>query len=132
MSLFFLGKHFSQGLYGRARTKNKAPATITRAPAQPTHVTDQDNSWCRGMDWSLAKNESTDWWKTMRQRKIKTPVERQRGKKEYHQMYTNLCCLAFISNVELRELSFLNDPAAFVLEYIVWLVLLLKNKLINK
>jgi len=40
----------------------------------------------------------------MRQRKIKTPVEIQRGEKEYHQMYKNFCCLAFISNMELKEL----------------------------
>jgi len=98
MSLFFLGRHLFHGLYGRARTKKKTPATTARAPAQPTHVTDHDISWRRGMDWSLAKNKSTDWWKIMRQRKIRTPVERQRGK---NQMCESLCFLAFIRSLEL-------------------------------
>lgn len=115
MSLFFLGKHFSHGLYGRARTKNKTPATTTRAPAQPTHVTDHDISWCRGMDWSLAKYESTDWWKTMRQMKIKTPVERQEKRK------SDVCKFMFLGFYQQSGIAllFLNHHAAYVLAYIV-------------
>lgn len=45
------------------------------APAQPMHDTDQESSWWRGTVWSLARRARTDWWKTIRERSTKTPVE---------------------------------------------------------
>lgn len=71
--LFLLGIHFSQELYGRARSRNKTPAIISKVPAHPIHTADHDSSWCSGMEWSLANNERTDWWKTMRDRNTRRP-----------------------------------------------------------
>lgn len=58
------------------------------------------------MDWSLAKYESTDWWKMMRQMKIKTPEEKQRGKEKLH-LNTKQCLLFELNTVCWRVLLLL-------------------------
>ena len=51
------------------------PPTMSTAPAQPIHDTDQENLWSRGTVWSLARKATTDWWKTTRDRSTRMPVE---------------------------------------------------------
>lgn len=48
-------------------------------PAEPTQATDQDSSWCRGMEWSLDNKASTDWWKIRTDRRTRTPVQEDKS-----------------------------------------------------
>lgn len=74
VALFFCGKHFRQGLKGRERMMKSKPPSIRMAPAEPTQATDQDSSWCKGMEWSLDSKASTDWWNIRTERRTSTPV----------------------------------------------------------
>lgn len=76
MALFLWGKHFCQGLKGRERMMKRRPPKIRRAPAEPTQATDQDSSWCKGMEWSLDSKASTDWWNIRTERRTRTPAQR--------------------------------------------------------
>lgn len=68
------GKHFCQGLKGRERMMKRTPPRIRMAPAEPTQATDQDSSWCKGMEWSLDSKASTDWWNIRTERRTSRPV----------------------------------------------------------
>lgn len=49
------------------------PPKIRMAPAEPTQATDQDSSWCSGMEWSLDSKASTDCWKSRIDSSTSTP-----------------------------------------------------------
>lgn len=69
------GKHFCHGLKGRERMMKRKPPRISMAPAEPTQTTDQDSSWCKGMEWSLDSKASTDWWNIRTERRTSTPAQ---------------------------------------------------------
>ena len=77
-------KHFCQGLKGRERMTKRKPPKIRVAPAEPTQATDQDNSWCKGMESLLDNKASTDWWNIRIERRISTPVKSERRSFERH------------------------------------------------
>ena len=70
------GKHFCHGLKGKERMMKRRPPRMRMAPAEPTQSTDQDSSWCRGTEGSLASRASTDWWNTRTERRTSKPVQR--------------------------------------------------------
>lgn len=71
------GQHFCKGLNGRERRMKRKPPKIRMAPADPTQATDQDSSWCKGMEWSLDSKASTDWWNIRMERRTSTPVHKE-------------------------------------------------------
>ena len=77
MALFFCGQHFCQGLNGRERRMKRKPPKMRMAPADPTQATDQDSSWCKGIEWSLDSKASTDWWNIRIERRTSTPARKE-------------------------------------------------------